>query len=34
MAGAGRLLTTGGLLYLYGPFKENGRHTAPSNASL
>jgi Protein of unknown function (DUF938) len=34
MAGAGRLLTDGGLLYLYGPFKENGRHTAPSNESF
>ncbi len=32
MAGAGRLLSPGGILYLYGPFKEGGRHTAPSNA--
>jgi SAM-dependent methyltransferase len=31
MAGAGRLLASGGLLYLYGPFKEEGRHIAPSN---
>jgi len=22
------------VLYLYGPFKENGRHTAPSNAAF
>lgn len=30
-AGAGRLLRPGGLLFLYGPFQENGQHTAPSN---
>jgi SAM-dependent methyltransferase len=34
MAGAGRLLAPGGVLYLYGPFKENGVHTAPSNAAF
>jgi hypothetical protein len=34
MAGAGRLLAPGGVLYLYGPFKENGEHTAPSNAAF
>jgi cyclopropane fatty-acyl-phospholipid synthase-like methyltransferase len=34
MAGAGRLLATGDVLYLYGPFKENGQHTAPSNAAF
>jgi len=34
MAGAGRVLASGGVLYLYGPFKENGRHTAPSNAAF
>lgn len=34
MAGAGRLLEPGGLLYLYGPFKREGRHTAPSNESF
>ena len=32
MAGAGRLLPEGGLLYLYGPFRVAGVHTAPSNA--
>jgi len=32
MAGAERLLLPGGILYLYGPYKENGQHTAPSNA--
>jgi SAM-dependent methyltransferase len=32
VAGAGRLLPTGGVLYLYGPFKRAGQHTAPSNA--
>jgi SAM-dependent methyltransferase len=31
IAGAGRTLTRGGLLYLYGPYKIDGRHTAPSN---
>lgn len=34
MAGAGRVLAPGGVLYLYGPFKENGGHTAPSNAAF
>lgn len=32
MAGAGRILPPGGILYLYGPFKQGGRHTAASNA--
>jgi len=31
IAGAGRTLARGGLLYLYGPYKVDGRHTAPSN---
>ena len=34
MAGAERLLPGGGVLYLYGPFREHGRHTAPSNAAF
>jgi len=34
MAGAARVLTAGGLLYLYGPFRRDGRHTAPSNAAF
>jgi hypothetical protein len=34
MAGAKRLLPTGGILYLYGSYKQGGRHTAPSNASF
>jgi Protein of unknown function (DUF938) len=34
MAGAARLLEAGAPLYLYGPFKENGEHTAPSNAAF
>jgi SAM-dependent methyltransferase len=29
--GAARLLPAAGVLYLYGPFKRGGRHTAPSN---
>jgi hypothetical protein len=31
MAGANRLLKQGGILYLYGPFQQEGKHTAPSN---
>jgi SAM-dependent methyltransferase len=31
MAGAARLLPADGVLYLYGPFKLEGRHTADSN---
>ncbi|MFH7242477.1 MAG: DUF938 domain-containing protein [Spirulina sp.] len=34
MAGAGRLLPQGGILYLYGPYKQGGQHTAPSNAAF
>ena len=31
IVGAQRVLPAGGLLYLYGPYKIDGRHTAPSN---
>jgi SAM-dependent methyltransferase len=31
IAGARRLLRAGGVLYLYGPYRIGGRHTAPSN---
>jgi hypothetical protein len=34
MAGAGRLLPSGGVLYLYGPFQQPGKHTAPSNLAF
>jgi cyclopropane fatty-acyl-phospholipid synthase-like methyltransferase len=34
MAGAARLLPPDSPLYLYGPFREHGRHTAPSNAAF
>jgi Protein of unknown function (DUF938) len=34
MAGAAALLEAAAPLYLYGPFKEGGRHTAPSNAQF
>ena len=34
MRGAGRILAEGGLLYLYGPYRIGGRHTAPSNESF
>jgi Protein of unknown function (DUF938) len=33
-AGAKRILPIGGILYLYGPFKQNGVHTASSNAAF
>jgi hypothetical protein len=34
IAGAARVLTQGGLLFLYGPFREGGVHTAASNAAF
>ena len=34
VAGAGRLLASEGVLYLYGPFRRDGRHTAASNAAF
>ena len=34
MNGAGKILPPGGILYLYGPYKRNGEHTAPSNANF
>ncbi len=34
MTGAGAALAPGGVLYLYGPFKVGGAHTAPSNADF
>jgi hypothetical protein len=34
IAGAARVLTSGGLLFLYGPFREGGVHTAVTNAAL
>lgn len=33
-AGAGRLLRSGGKLFLYGPFSRNGVHAAPSNKAF
>lgn len=32
--GAARILRPGGLLYLYGPYRRDGRHTAPSNEAF
>jgi hypothetical protein len=32
--GAARLLPHGGLLYLYGPYRREGRHTSPSNEAF
>jgi hypothetical protein len=34
IAGAARILPAGGVLYLYGPYKIDGRHTAPSNQAF
>lgn len=34
MAGANRILPQGGILYMYGPYKQNGKHTAPSNEAF
>lgn len=34
IAGAGRFLREGGKLFVYGPFKRDGAHTAPSNAEF
>ena len=34
VAGAARLLGRGGVLYLYGPYRMGGRHTAESNAAF
>ena len=34
MAGAARCLAPGGVLYLYGPYRRGGEHTAPSNAAF
>ena len=34
MAGAEQVLMAGGLLYLYGPYRERGRATAPSNEAF
>lgn len=34
MEGAGATLPEGGILYLYGPFREGGAQTAPSNAAF
>jgi hypothetical protein len=34
MAGSGRILPPDGILYLYGPYKQKGQHTASSNAAF
>jgi SAM-dependent methyltransferase len=34
MRGAARALSKSGVLYLYGPFRREGQHTAPSNAAF
>ena len=32
--GAGRIVPKGGVLFLYGPYRRNGAHTAPSNETF
>ena len=34
ISGAARLLPPGGLLFTYGPYRRDGRHTAPSNQAF
>jgi SAM-dependent methyltransferase len=34
VSGAAAILPPGGLLYLYGPYRRNGAHTAPSNEAF
>jgi SAM-dependent methyltransferase len=34
IAGASRVVPAGGILYLYGPYRIDGRHTAPSNGDF
>jgi hypothetical protein len=34
MAGASQRLRVGGIVYTYGPYKRDGRHTAPSNEAF
>ena len=34
LQGAGRILARGEILYLYGPYRRGGRHTAPSNEAF
>ena len=34
MRGAGRVLPASGLLFLYGPYRREGRHTAPRNEAF
>jgi SAM-dependent methyltransferase len=34
LQGAARILPPGAMLFLYGPFKQGGHHTAPSNAEF
>jgi hypothetical protein len=34
IGGAARMLPPGGLLFLYGPYRRDGRHTAPSNEAF
>jgi SAM-dependent methyltransferase len=34
MRGAAHILSPNGMLFLYGPFKQDGEHTAPSNAEF
>ena len=34
LRGAGNVIARGGILFLYGPFRRNGRHTSASNEAF
>ena len=34
MRGAGAVIAPGGILFLYGPYRRQGRHTSPSNEAF
>jgi hypothetical protein len=34
MRGAGDVIALGGILFLYGPYRRQGRHTSPSNEAF
>jgi hypothetical protein len=34
LGGAARVVSSGGILFLYGPYRRQGRHTSPSNEAF